>query len=57
MSDVKEKYERFFKTCTKMFTKALARILESDLPYQVKLKHMHKIDEYIDIASRTKLGG
>ena len=38
MSDVKEKYEQFYKTCTKMFSKALARILESDLD----IKRMRK---------------
>lgn len=40
-----------------MFSKALARILESDLNYKKKLDHMHRIDEYIDIAAKKRLVG
>ena len=52
MSEIFEKYDKYYKECTRMFSKALARILESDLPYKKKLDHMHRIDDYIDMASR-----
>ena len=58
MSDVFERYDQFYKACTKMFSKALARILEDpNLHYKKKLEHMHRIDEYIDMVSRKKIGG
>ncbi len=46
MNEIFEKYDKYYKECTRMFSKALARILESDLNYKKKLEHMHRIDYY-----------
>ena len=58
MSEIAKRYEQFYKACTKMFSKALARILEDpNLHWKKKLDHMHRIDEYITMASKKKVGG
>ena len=56
MSELAEKYELFYKACTKLFSTALARILEDPrLPYKKKLAYIHKVDEYIDKAAEKRL--
>ena len=55
MSELEERYELFYKACTRMFSKAMDRILrDPNLPYTKKLDHLHKIDEYIDKAAEKR---
>ena len=56
MSDEIDKYELFFKKCTKMFTKSLARILsDKNTSYSKKLDYIHKIDRYIDKVQEKRV--
>ena len=56
MSDEIDKYELFFKKCTRMFTKSLARILsDKNTSYTKKLDYIHKIDRYIDKVQEKRV--
>ena len=58
MSDVIEWSERFYKACTKMFTKAICRIVDDPrVPWKQKLLCMKKIDQYIDMAGKIQYRG
>jgi len=53
MSELSEKYEQFFRKCTKMFSKAINRIIEDKRTNQEqKLKYMKDIDKWIEVAER-----
>ena len=58
MSDVIEWSERFYKACTKMFTRAICRIVDDPrVEWKQKLLYMKRIDRYIDKASKVKYRG
>lgn len=53
MSEIVEKYEQYYKKCTRMFTKAICRIIDDKrLKWKEKINYMRDIDRWIDIASR-----
>jgi len=50
-----DKYEQFFKACTKMFSRAIDRIIyDRNIKVKKKLELMAKIDEYIDLATEKR---
>ena len=52
MSEIIEKYEQYYKKCTRMFTKAICRIIDDKrIKWDQKIKYMRDIDRWIDIAS------
>ena len=58
MSEITEKYEQYYNKCTRMFTKAITRIIDDKrVKWNQKIKYMRDIDKWIDIASKAEEKG